>query len=396
MRILVAHNRYQLAGGEDIVASEEVRMLADRGNTIELHVVDNDSITGVEARALTAIRSFYSKPSYNSLTQRIAAFRPDVLHVHNFFPTLSPSIYFAAADNRIPVVQTLHNYRLLCAGSYLFREGKTCEECLEKRSFLPGVKHACYRGSRVGSAVVGAVTSVHSALGTWKNRIDRYITLTQFSAQKLGEHLIPPDKIRIKPNFVRDQGIGSGKGGFVLFVGRLSPEKGLSTILSADQASTLPLPIHIAGDGPLVDEIVQAAARPGSRLTYLGRRMRDDIMNLMRSATALVVPSLWYEGFPMVMVEALSFGLPILCSRVGGLPEIVQENSSGLLFEPGNPTSLRAALEQLAAQPDLLPAMRQAARRRFEQHYTEHKNLAMLIDIYDEAIATKAAEGCAQ
>ena len=127
MRILVAHNRYQLAGGEDIVASEEGGTLADRGNTIELHVVDNDSITGVEARALTAIRSFYSKPSYNSLTQRIAAFRPDVLHVHNFFPTLSPSIYFAAADNRIPVVQTLHNYRLLCAGSYLFREGKTCE-----------------------------------------------------------------------------------------------------------------------------------------------------------------------------------------------------------------------------------------------------------------------------
>lgn len=392
MKILVAHNRYQLAGGEDTVVAEEMRMLVAHGHSVELHSADNDAIAGAKAQALTAIRSFYSRPSYDRLSAHIDAFQPDILHVHNFFPTLSPSIYFAAEHHRVPVVQTLHNYRLLCAGAYLFREGKPCEQCLDKHSFLPAVEHACYRGSRPGSAIVGGVTALHNTLGTWKNRIDRYIMLTRFSAQKLGEHLIPAEKIRLKPNFVPDLGIGAGDGNFILFVGRLSPEKGLATILEADRLGTLALPIHIAGDGPLADEVAKACERPGSRLTYLGRRSRPEVMDLMKRATALLVPSLWYEGFPMVMVEALSFGLPILSSRIGGLPEIVEEGVSGLLFEPGNPAALSGTIDQLASQVDL-PAMRQQARRRFEEQYTEDKNHQMLIDIYNEAIDEKKRAG---
>jgi glycosyltransferase involved in cell wall biosynthesis len=386
MRILVAHNRYQLAGGEDTVVAEEVRMLRQHGHSVELYMVDNDGITGSREKVLVAIRSVYSKPSYRSISQSLKDFRPDILHVHNFFPNISPSIFYAANNSDVPVVQTLHNYRLLCAGATLFRDGRPCEDCLEENSFLPAIRYACYRGSRSGSAVVGAMTLLHDVVGTWKNRVDRYITLTQFAADKLGSHIIPKQKIRIKPNFVLDQGCGEGQGNFALFVGRLSPEKGLQTIIAADIQGTLPFPVRIVGDGPLRSEVEQACARPGSSLVYVGQKPRAEVMELMKAATVLLIPSLWYEGFPMVMVEALSFGLPIIASRIGGLPEIVQHGESGLLFEAGNPASLLGAMQLFAGDPERVSIMRRSVRSRFEQHYTEQRNYEILTGIYKEII----------
>jgi glycosyltransferase involved in cell wall biosynthesis len=337
-----------------------------------------------------AARSFYSRPASREISNLLASFQPEILHVHNFFPSISPAIFFAAGKYRVPVVQTLHNYRLLCANAMLFRDGRPCEACPVGHSFLPGVIHACYRGSRAGSALIGASTSVHAALGTWSNRIDRYIALTQFAARKLGNDRIPAEKIRIKPNFVPDRGHGLGRGGFALYVGRLSPEKGLETILAADHLGHLPLPVHIAGDGPLLAEIERACARPGSRLIYLGRLPRSQVIEQMKNATVLLVPSLWYEGFPMVMVEALSFGLPIIAARIGGLPEIVQDGHSGLLFEPGDPSALRQALGSFVSDTNRVDAMRQASRRLFDLHYTEPKNYEILMGIYNELLDSRS------
>ena len=390
MRILVAHNRYQHAGGEDTVVAQEVRMLQERGHSVHQYTIDNDGITGVWQQALVAGRSFYSRPASREVSDLLASFQPEILHVHNFFPSISPAIFFAAGKYHVPVVQTLHNYRLLCANAMLFRDGRPCEACSVSHSFLPGVVHACYRGSRAGSAIVGAATSLHAVLGTWSNRIDRYIALTQFAAQKLGNDRVPAEKIRIKPNFVPDRGYGEGQGGFALYAGRLTPEKGLRTILAADRLGNLPLPIHIAGDGPLRVEIEQACARPGSRLIYLGQLPRSQVVEQMKRATVLLVPSLWYEGFPMVMVEALSFGLPIIASRIGGLPEMVQDGHSGLLFEPGDPSALLQTLCTFVRDTSRIEAMREASRCQFDSHYTEQKNYEILIEIYGELLGDQS------
>lgn len=386
MKILVAHNRYQQAGGEDSVVAEEVRMLQQRGHFIHQYSVDNDDIIGAWRKTITAARSFYSRLTFREMSNLLRSFQPDILHVHNFFPNISPAIVFAANKYRVPVVQTLHNYRLLCASATLFRDGHPCEACLVNHSFLPGVMHACYRGSRAGSAVVGASAFVHAALGTWSNRIDRYIALTQFAARKFGQDRIPVAKIRIKPNFVPDRGHGRGKGGFALYVGRLSAEKGITTILAADDLGNLPIPVHIVGDGPLRVDVERACARPGSQLIYLGRMPSSQVFEQMQTAVVLLVPSLCYEGFPMAIVEAFSFGLPVIASRIGGLPEIVHEGDSGLLFEPGDPSALLEVLRTFVSDTSRIESMREAARKQFNGHYTEQQNYEILMEIYREVL----------
>ena len=388
MRILIAHNRYQQPGGEDQVVAAEAAMLSRYGHTVEQLPFENDSIRGPQAKCVAALGSLFSLPSYRRAVDTMCAFQPDVLHVHNFMPTLSPSIFFAAGSKRVPVVQTLHNYRLVCANAMLFREGQPCEECLEQHSFLPGIKRACYRGSRLGSAVVGASMALHSTLGTWTGRVDRYIALTEFAAQTLGRYRLPAESIRVKPNFVTDHGTGTGGGGYALFVGRLSEEKGLSTLLEADRLGRLPLPLLVVGDGPMRPQIEQACARPGSRLVALGRQNGTQVRELMKNAAVLVLPSTWYEGFPMTVVEALSTGLPIIASRIGGLPEIVIDGLCGLLHAPGDSEALSAALSAFVAMPQAgVLAMRHAGRQRYLEQFSESINIRRLLQIYAEAIA---------
>ncbi len=386
MKIIVAHNRYQYSGGEDTVVAEEVRMLRERGHSVHLFSVDNDHISGSWAQTQAAVRSFYSRPIAKQISDLLESFRPNLLHVHNFFPTMSPAIFFAAKRHNVAVVQTLHNYRLLCAAATFFRDGQPCEACSQSRSFLPGVIGRCYRGSRIGSAIVGASTFSHQMLGTWTQRIDRYIALTHFAANKFSEFRLPAEKIRVKPNFVLDRGVGAGLGGFALYVGRLSVEKGIETILAADEAHVLPLPVHIVGDGPLRSQVERACARPESRLRYLGPMSRERVFEQMQNAAVLLAPSLWYEGLPMTIVEALSFGLPVIASRIGGIPEIIGDRESGLLVDPGNASALVESLISLLAKSNDLLSMRQAARRRFVEQYSEERNYELLIEIYNELV----------
>lgn len=361
----------------------EAEMLARRGHDVQRLIVDNESIQDFGSQVVSAIRSYYSRPSYKMISKVMASFRPDVLHVHNFVPTLSPSIFFAACHANVPVVQTLHNYRLLCANAQFFRNGVPCEKCLQSHSFLPGVRYACYRGSRIGSAVMGSSMAIQETLGTWRHRVDRFILLTQFASEKLGGSRIPREKIRVKPNFVFDQGTGDHLGGYALFVGRLSEEKGIRTLLQADATKQLPLPLKIAGDGPLLAEVASQSNGCGSQITTLGHRSANEIVQLMKDATVLVVPSIWYEGLPMAMVEALSVGLPVIASRIGGLPEIIEDGVSGLLFEPGNDASLLDSLTRIAGSMDA-KTMCRSARIRYLKAYGEDSNYKTLMDIYRE------------
>jgi glycosyltransferase involved in cell wall biosynthesis len=390
LKITIAHNRYQQAGGEDSVVRHETAMLVRHGHTVESILVDNDHIHGAGSQIVSAIRSFYSRPSYKMVAEAVAAFQPDVLHVHNFVPTLSPSIFFAAHDANVPVVQTLHNYRLLCANAQFFRAGAPCEKCLESRSFLPGVRYACYRGSRVGSAVMGGGMCLHDTLGTWSHRVDRYIALTQFAADKLGKFRVPRSKISIKPNFVEDRGIGQHQGGFALFVGRLSEEKGIHTLLRADATGQLSIPLKLVGDGPLSEEVRRASERKESQITWLGRKSTAETIELMKDATVLLVPSIWYEGFPMVIAEALSVGLPIIASRIGGLPEVVQEGFNGLTFEAGEEVSLGKALDTFVNLQSNA-RMSANARQSYLDKYGEEQNYNQLITIYEDILTARSA-----
>lgn len=390
MRIAIAHNRYQQAGGEDTVVAAESAMLRAYGHEVEEILFDNEAIAGSRAKAAAAVSAFYSAKAHRRVATVLKKLRPHVLHVHNFQPTMSPSVFFAAAAAAVPVVQTLHNYRLICANAQLFRAGRVCEQCVEARSMTPGVLHGCYRNSRLGSAVIGGTNALHGRLGTWEQRIARYIALSHFAKAKLGEFRLPAHKIRVKPNFVPDAGTGSGDGGYALFVGRLSAEKGLQVLLAADRLGRFASPVWIAGEGPLRGEVEQACAQPGSRLVYCGPQTADGVRQLMKQAVALLVPSLWYEGFPMVLVEALSLGLPVIASRLGSLPEIIEEGVCGLLHAAGSAEAMADALRTFLAQPptDRL-RMRASARLRYLEHYGEQANYNTLMGIYCEALASR-------
>lgn len=385
MRVLIVHNRYQQAGGEDNVVTSETALLRERGHVVEVLLSSNDHIQGALSQVKASITAVYSPQGKTMMAQAIKRTKPDVVHVHNFFPTLSPSIFRACSESGAPVVYTLHNYRLVCAAATMFRDGKVCEECLEQRSFLPGVLHACYRSSRLASFVSGASMAVHDHLGTWENEINRYIALTEFAGAKMSTFRVPREKIDIKPNFAMDYGVGPGDGSFALFVGRLTPEKGILTLLDADRLGKLCMDVVILGDGPLRNDVEMAASRPETRLTYRGAVTKEAIRRYMREARVLIFPSVWHEGLPLVLVEAFSCGLPVLAANLPNVASLISEGETGALFESSSAEALATGLRDLSKRATL-SFMRHGARTEYLRRYTPDINYQILLSIYRRAI----------
>lgn len=363
----------------------EKDLLEANGNSVALLEVHNDAISTSFSQAMTAFSAIYSPSSKHRILKEIRNFRPDIVHVHNFFPLLSPAVYDACGEAGVPVVQTLHNYRLFCANSFFYRQGKVCEDCMGQIFPWPGVVHACYRESRVGSAVVGAMQTVHRIRGTWRDRVDRYIALTEFARHKFIEGGLPADKISLKPNFLNpDPGMGSASGDYALFVGRLSPEKGLDTLLAAWETLGQQMLLKIVGDGPLASQVQRAANRlPG--VEWMGRQPKDRVLGLMKAAEILIFPSLWYEGFPLVIVEAYAVGLPVVASNLGSMSSLVDPHRTGLHFRPGDPHDLIDRVQWTRSHPQQLEPMRQEARAEFESKYTAAHNYQQLMEIYELA-----------
>jgi glycosyltransferase involved in cell wall biosynthesis len=387
MRILIAHNRYKQIGGEDLVVATESGLLNSHGHTVARLDVDNDHIQGALSRITASFGSIYSSDGKQRMREAIERAKPDVVHVHNFFPTLSPSVFAACVEAGVPVVHTLHNFRILCARATLFRDGGVCEECISNRSFLPGVRHACYRSSHLGSAVAGLGMAVHDRLGTWSDKIAAYISLTSFAADKLGTFRIPREKIFVKPNSTEDRGLGTGDGNYALFAGRLNQEKGLQTLIDADTAGTLCMDIVILGDGPMREEVQRAAERPGSRLIYKGFMPHDQILDFMRSARVLIMPSIWYEGgLPLVVIEAFSLGLPVIGADLGNVAAIIKPGETGLLYPPADHQALSSALAWFMENLAEVRQMRENAREHYLATHTPEKNYQRLVEIYQMAI----------
>ena len=352
MKVLLVHSRYQQRGGEDSVLESEMKLLAGSGVSVLLHEASNDTIVGIRGKLEAARAVFYSAAEVDRLSACTASFQPDIVHVHNWFPSLSPGIFRACHDRGFPVVHTLHNYRLLCIKSSLFRNGGPCEECIGTTLRLPGIVHGCYRGSRVGSAVATAGMLTHWRRGTWHHTVDRFIALSEFARLKLVEGGLPADRIVVKPNCLdHDPGAQPGDGGYFAYVGRLTEEKGLLTLLRCWQAgSDLPL-LRIAGSGPL-EAHIQAAAATLPNLEFLGPQSGSEVASLLAGARALICPSLYYEGMPRVVIEAMAAGTPVIASRLGTFLEMIVPGKSGMFFTTNDDQALLVCLRTFVSQGD--------------------------------------------
>ncbi len=400
MKILFVHNRYQQAGGEDNVVAAEADLLAKHGHDIELWSVDNKDLpAGFTGKIKTALATSYSASSRAVARDKLRRFQPDVVHVHNFFPQISPSIYDACMDEIVPVIQTLHNYRLICPGAMLMREGKICEQCITGTPYQ-AAWYGCYRGSKPGSLVAAHMVAQHRRQGTWQHKVNRFIALTVFAKSKFVEAGFPADKIAVKANFVDDplqknphpNLLPVGEGAFALkstalhpsfslYVGRISEEKGIKTLLEAWSSMDDQTLLKVAGRGPL-----EALLKSKNNIAPLGRKNAAEISELMQRAAFLVLPSEWYEGFPLVLVEAFAHGLPVLASRLGSMADIIRDGETGLLFAPGDASDLADKAKWLLDNPQQTQKLGDNARRTFLAKYTAERNYAELMAIYEAAL----------
>ncbi|MDB5046849.1 MAG: glycosyl transferase, group 1 [Deinococcus sp.] len=384
MKVLVAHNFYQQAGGEDEVFRAETQQLERLGVEVSRYTVHNDDLKGGSA-ARAALQTIWNPASARALAGIVKEQGIDVVHFHNTFPIISPAAYWGVKASGAAVVQTLHNYRLLCVAHNFYRDGRPCQDCLGKTPPWPAVKHSCYRESRAASGVAAGMLTTHRMLGTYRRMVDVYISLTEFARGLYVQGGLPESRLVVKPNFLADDpGVGAHGGGYALFVGRLSPEKGVLTLLEAWKTLHTRLPLVIVGDGPLAAE-AEAAAAAYAGVTYLGRQEKAQVSRLMQDATTLIFPSQWYEGFPMTLLEAFATGLPVVASRIGSVAEVVEHDRTGRHFRPGDPQDLAAQVGWLLDHPEARTEMGRTARQTYQDHYTAERNGQLLQDIYRRA-----------
>jgi glycosyltransferase involved in cell wall biosynthesis len=391
LKILLCHNYYQLPGGEDRVFEDEARLLEQRGHQVIRFTRSNDSINTM-SRWKVATQTIWNRDVYAELRDLIRHERPSIMHCTNTFPLISPAAYYAANAEQVPVVQALQNYRLICPGALLMRDGRVCEDCVGKKVAWPAILHGCYRGSRLGSACVTTMLASHRAVKTWRNSVSCYVVPTEFSRRKFVEAGFDEAQIAVKPNFVDPSpSPGAGAGGYFVFVGRLAEEKGLKTLL--DAWSGFRGKLKILGDGPLAGLVAEFASRDAS-IEWLGQQPGDVVQQVVGDSVALVVPSIWYEGLPKTIIEAFSVGTPIIASNLGAMSEVIEPGKTGLLFQPGNTEQLLEALSWAADSPQRMKSMRTTVRETFERRYTADRNYELLLDIYRRVLAEHVAKDC--
>jgi glycosyltransferase involved in cell wall biosynthesis len=396
VKILVVHNPYQQLGGEDVVFEQECRMLQNAGHEVVTYVRHNDEVkqyTGLRQIALIP-QTIWATDSRKAFAALLAREKPSVVHVHNTFIMISPSIFSVCHEAGIPVVHTLHNYRLLCAAGTFYRDGHVCEDCVEK-SLWSGIRHACYHNSMATTAVVASMIAVHRGLHTWTNPGHFYIALSEFARRKFIDSGLPEDRIFIKPNFVHpDPGMPAGKDDYAVFAGRLSPEKRVSTLLDAWERGRARFPLLILGGGPERLDLEEVAQQRGlSGIQFKGYIPRAEVIATIRKARFLVFSSEWYENFPVTIAEAFACGTPVICSRLGAMEEIVAHGRTGLHFEAGQAEDLAAKMDWAWFHPEEMSVMAGEARSEYVTKYTADINYKLLMNIYEQVIDSVRAPG---
>jgi len=396
MKVLLVHNQYQIPGGEEVVFEQERELLEQEGHEVLTYCRSNfeaEDYNGL--RRLALVRNIsWSVDTKVELARLLREQKPDVVHVHNTFMMMSPSVFAACREAGVPVVQTLHNYRMFCPAANFIREGKVCEECSEY-GLLSGVRHGCYRDSSAATATVALMIEVQRQR---KAYADLYVALSEFSRQKFIANGIPSGKLCVKPNFVHpDPGERELDGNYAIYAGRLSEEKGLETLLDAWRQLRCDIPLLIVGDGPLLAPLQERAANLGlAGVSFLGRLPRAKTQAAVKAARFFVAPSQCYENFPMGIAEAFACGVPVICSRLGGMQELVEDTHTGLHFTAGNASDLANKVQWAWSHPEQMRNMGKQARREYEEKYTAGKNYPLLMAIYRRATAMEPSASHAE
>lgn len=384
LRVLLLGSYLPPRGGAEAHLQQVAELLQRAGHAVEVWA------PAPERPGLLALRDRVHAPAVaRQVAERLAAFRPDVVHVHNTFPLLSPAALRAARASGAAVVATIHNFRPLCAAATFVRDGKVCTSCLD-RGPLAAVARGCYRDSRLATVPLAASIAAHRVAGTWRDSVDRYVFPSSFARSLYVRAGWSADRLVVKPNTVDDPGFtrtGAGRGFVAL--SRFSREKGLDTLLDAWRSAAIDEPLTLIGAGALEDEL-RVRARGLDNVAFAGRLSPREAMARLAGARALVVPSRWFEVFPRTIVEAYSLGVPVVASRIGSLAEVVEDRATGLLVEPDAPDQLGAALRALAGSVALTARLGHEARRRFEADLAPAPTTRRLLEIYEAAIAQTA------
>jgi len=404
MRVLLAHCFYRSSApsGEDAVYLIEKELLKSKGiDVISLEKYnDNIDFSTFTNKIKVAINTTWSQSSYKEVDRLLKKYKPDIAHFHNTFPQLSPSVYQACYDNGVPVVQTLHNYRTVCPGAMLLRDGNSCELCLNN-SFVPynSLKYRCYRDSFAATVPLATMIAFNRFKGSFNTCVNRYIALTDFAKDRFIRGGLPANKIVIKPNFLSiDTNKFYKKENYVVFVGRLSEEKGIQTLLQAWH-KIVGVKLIILGDGHLREKLEKMSIEQGINVEFLGFCSHDEVIEIVRKALIQVIPSECYEGFPMSVLEAFACSTPVVASRLGSLQEIVIDNYSGMLFEPKSVGDLSEKVNALLVNDEKRIELSLNAKKIFDQKYTDNVNFDVLMRIYNESItdignSLTSAESC--
>ena len=391
MRVLVVHNEYQQPGGEDTVAERETALLRAAGHEVIEYRRSNKELThfGIAQKLALPKRMLWASDSCRALREIIGRSRPDIAHFHNTFLMISPAVYSVCRALGVPVVQSLHNPRLLCPSANFYRAGAICQDCVGKTPPWPGIVHGCYRQSRAQTAMVAGMLTFHRLRRTWQREVDAYIVFTEFYRQQFIAGGLPAERIVVKPHFVEpDPGARVGEAGrYALFLGRLDPEKGVRPLLRAWQQLG-DRPLKIRGDGQLRSDVEQLIRqKPPGTVELVGRLSQAELARLIKGAAFLVWPSEgYYETFGLVAIEAFACGVPVIASKVGVLAEIVEDNRTGLHFKVGDAGDLAAKVAWAFAHPAEIAALGRQARAEFVKKYTAAGNYKQLMEIYERCI----------
>ncbi|GAA4673473.1 glycosyltransferase [Pseudonocardia yuanmonensis] len=387
LRVVVVHNRYRssMPSGEDRVVDREIALLARAGHTVDLFERRSDDIAAMPLprKALVPLQVPWNGGAQAELAHLLRDRRPDVVHIHNTFPLLSPSVLAACVEAGVPAVATLHNYSLVCPVGTMVRDGAHCAECVEVAS-TRAVRHKCYRGSRL--ATVPAVISMATKRKWWLSGAVTLLCVSESQRAKLVASGVPGEKLGVKPHFVPDPGTRrSGSGEYVLYLGRMTEEKGLRLLMAAwdvFRAQGGPdIPLVMVGDGSMRQEVGDwASARPG--VSYLGLRSETECQDLLARSIALVAPSTMEETFGLVVAEAMAAGVPVVAAGHGGFADIVQDGVTGFLHEPNNVQALVTALHRVSHDPSRNDAMGKASRQAYEERFSPEIGLAALVRCY--------------
>lgn len=395
MKILLVHNFYgsSAPSGENTVFLAERDLLVQHGHQVIEFVRHSDDIRekGVFGLVQGACSTPWNPFARSALRRVLEAEQPDVMHVHNTFPLLSPSIFHAARGLGTAVVLTLHNFRLFCAAGIPMRDSRPCTRCLDKKSVVPSLRHGCYRGSRMATLPMAAMIALHRHLGTWRTCVDAFVALTRFQKGKMVDAGLPAERVYVKPHFYPDPPAArpwEQREPKAVYVGRLGTEKGVQVLIGAWQrwGGSAPL-LEIIGDGPERARLEKMAGAGLNRnIVFRGQLAYDQTQQALSRSCLLILPSLCFEGFPMVIREAFALGVPVAASRLGSMPDIVDDGKNGVLFTPGDPRDLLQKIQAVWENPAQAAAMAKNARQTFEGRYTAQTNYTLLMDIYQNAV----------